>query len=107
MRLILVDAQSDRICGDVAEEATQASAWDQDKLESFCKSTAQEIDKGRGQRSGAYDFVSFPPSEKSAGYFVFMANENGENCLYCGSCPADLAEVFIHCFYLGYVCRPQ
>ena len=107
MRLILVDGQSDRICGDVAKEATQASAWDQDKLESFCKAIAQEIDQSRGQRSGPYDFAYFPPSEKAAGYFVFMANENSENCLYREACPADLGEVFTHCFYLGYVCRPQ
>jgi hypothetical protein len=105
MRLILVDGQTDRVCGDVAQEATQASARNQDKLERFCKATAQDIDESRGQRLGDYEFVDFRPSEKSTGYAVFMANENGGNCLYRGACPTDLGEVFIHCFYLGYVCR--
>ncbi len=105
MRFILVDVQSDRVCGDVEDaEVTLDTASQGDKLESLCKAAARTVDERRGQLHGAYEFSCFEPSEKAPGYFVFLANEH---CL-CPSyegCPASLSEVFTGTSYVGYV-RP-
>jgi hypothetical protein len=106
MRIIVVDAQTDRICGDIADvEATLDTPPNGNKLERLCKAAARSVG---GDTQEDYEFDCFAPCEKASGYFVFLANEDGGNGLDDQACPVNLGEVFMRSFYLGYVHRrPQ
>ncbi len=105
MRFIVVDGQSDRVCGDVEDaEVTLDITSQGDKLESLCKAAARTVDERRGWLQGTYEFSCFGPSEKAPGYFVFLANEYSL-CPSCEGCPANLSEVFTGTSYIGYVYR--
>ncbi len=105
MRLILVDSRSDAVCGDVpGVEAARDTASQSDKLESLCKAAARSVDESRGAPQAIYDFTCFrEASDKTSGYFVFRANEQGVNSLR--GCAPSLSDVFTRCFYVGFVYR--
>ncbi len=104
MRFILVDGQTNHVCGDVDVETTPDARSRADKLESLCKTAARTVDERTGQQPGTYDFSCFEPSDKAAGFFVFLANEHCL-CQSCEGCPAGLREVFTCSSYVGYVSR--
>ncbi len=108
VRFIVVDGQTDRVCGDVVyAEVTPDAASNADSLESLCKAAARTVDDRRGEQHGAYEFSCFEPPDKAPGYFVFLANEQCL-CSSCEGCPASLSEVFTCSFYVGFVHRcPQ
>ncbi len=107
MRFIVVDGQSDCVCGDLVEAELDMPS-NEERREACCKAAARMVDARRGEQQGTYEFTCFEPSDNAPGYFVFVANEQGENRLRCEACPANLAEVFTHCFYVGHVHRhPQ
>ncbi len=101
---ILVDSQTDHVCGNVEDAEATLGTLNGDKLESVCKAAASRVGESRGQQQESYDFSCFAPAKKTPGYFVFLANEHCL-CLHCEGCPASLSDVFTCCFYVGYLQR--
>lgn len=112
MRLVLVDSESNRVCGDTASLAARFPEWaeastrDRD-IERLAKTAARLLDESSGKTFRTYDFASFAPRDNSKGYFVFQCEREGERALppvSDQSDPADaLSAVMTSCFYIGHV----
>ena len=112
MRLVFVDSESNRVCGDTAALAARCPEWveasshDTD-LESLARTAARLLDESSDKTFRTYQFVSFAPQGHSKGYFVFRCECEGDRALppvSDQSDPADtISAVMTSCFYVGYV----
>jgi hypothetical protein len=112
MRLVLLDSESNRVCGDTASFAPRSPALvdalsrDGD-VEGLATTVARLLDQSLGKTYRTYSFTSFAPPRPSRGYFIFRCDCEGDRAPPPVSDQSDqdaaTAAVMIGCFYVGYV----
>jgi hypothetical protein len=111
VRLVLIDGESDRICGDTASFAARFREWADvsaktGDVESLAKTAARLLDESNGRTYRTYNFAAFAPKGGSSGYFVFRCEDGPEFApapLDQSKPEAALGPVMMGCFYVGYV----
>lgn len=112
MRLVLIDSETNSVCGDTAALATRSPEWIEATArerdpESLAKIAARLLDESLGKTYRTYNFASFAPRGSPAGYFVFRCDCEGNRVPPVVSDQSDSAEaisaVMMGCFYVGYV----
>lgn len=112
MRLVLVDGNIDRVCGDTLSFAAHSIEWmrsttrDRD-VEAMSKTAARLFDESIGKTHRVYNFASFAPEGKSDGYFIYLCDDQGDRAIPVVSDISDeaarISAVLTSCFYVGYV----
>jgi hypothetical protein len=112
MRLVLIDSESNRVCGDTASLAprfpapVEALSGD-GNVEGLAKTVARLLDESLGKTYRIYSFTSFAPPMPSRGYFIFRCDCEGDRAPLPVSDQSDqdatIAAVMMGCFYVGYV----
>jgi hypothetical protein len=112
MRLVLIDSETNRVCGDTTALATRSPEWIEATArernpESLAKIAARLLDESFGRTYRTYTFASFAPRNASKGYFVFRCDYDGDRAAPVISDPSDpaaaISAVMMGCFYVGYV----
>jgi hypothetical protein len=83
MRLVLVDAGSDRVCGDSAVFAARSAEWAENafrdaRIEDMSLIAARLLDERAGKLGWRYRFDPLGPVDDSS-YDVFVVNEDAES----------------------------
>jgi hypothetical protein len=112
MRLVFIDSETNRVCGDTAALATRSPEWINAAVrerdpERLARTAARLLDESLGRTYRTYNFASFAPRDSSAGYFVFRCDCEGVHFPLVASDQSDstqaVSAVMTSCFYVGYV----
>ena len=113
MRLVLIDKQTNRVCGDTSafassrfDEWEAAAARGKDDLEALATIAARLLDESLGKTCRAYEFSTFEAKGETDGYFVYDCDYEayqGTPGMSGLADPAAMVEVVTRCFYVGYV----
>jgi hypothetical protein len=115
MRLVLVDRNSDRICGDTAMFAARSAEWAENSfrsidVEHMSLIAARLLDESEGKRCWVYEFICFRPLDTTGGYDIFLVDEEmaeGVPEFFNAQDDAAMSTLITLCQYVGHVsCAP-
>jgi hypothetical protein len=112
MRLVLVDCQTDRICGDTAIFAASSADWAENSFRSvdvelMAVIAARLLDEANGNVGWKYIFACFEKSDKIYGYDVFRVVEDEEGIpgAFVGPDSLSIDTLLTHSQFVGHVRR--
>jgi hypothetical protein len=110
MRLVLVDRQTDRVCGDTAVFAATSADWAENSfrgvdVEHMALIAARLLDEANGNLGWKYKFACFETGDKVHGYDVFRMVEDDDRIPSASPNSLSIAMLLTHSQFVGHIRR--